>query len=285
MTHGGKEVKLMTYRWAPTNERKAVVFLLHGYGSCAPHMAVLAKFLAKHDFEVFSFDYRGQGDSEGERGIFLSTEQVYSDCWAMVFEACKKFKINQQHTPVFLFGRSFGGLLASNMANSLIGKSMFSGVVLLTPYYRLFTERLYEAYPYLVPLTKVKPHHRFECEYADIDPEWAAKYQPILEDTRIVNFFTATTARMWVEEQALARSSIAETPLPLCFITASADGVVRNDYIEEFSNAASNPLNELHQVEGADHTDICFDENYASHFIRATVAFLQKVISHRSSNN
>ena len=34
--HNGKAVKLMSYRWAPENERKGVIFMLHGYGSCAP---------------------------------------------------------------------------------------------------------------------------------------------------------------------------------------------------------------------------------------------------------
>lgn len=83
----------------------------------------------------------------------------------MIFETCKKFKINQQKTPIFLFARSLGGLIATNMANTTIGKSMFAGVVLLTPYYRLFTEKLYQAYKYLVPLTWVKPNHIFKCEY------------------------------------------------------------------------------------------------------------------------
>jgi len=190
----------MTYRWPPANERKGVVFMLHGYGSCAPHMAAIAKFLALNDYEVFAFDMLGHGDSEGERGIFYSSEQVYGDCWAFIFEACKKFKINQQRTPMFLFGRSFGGLLATNMANTVIGKSMISGVLLLTPYYRLYTERLYGAYTWLIPLTNLKPNHKFMCEFAEMDPAYLARYAHVFEDPRNVSFFTATTARLWVEE-------------------------------------------------------------------------------------
>ena len=276
--HNGKAVKLMSYRWAPENERKGVIFMLHGYGSCAPQMAVLAKFLAQGDYEVFALDYRGHGDSEGERGTFLSTEQVYNDCWALIFESCKKFKIDQQRTPIFLFGRSFGGLLATNMANTTIGKCMFSGVVLLTPYYRLFTEKLYEAYKWLIPLTNVRPNHKFMCEFSEMDPDWAARYKPILEDPRNVNHFTATTARMWIEQQELARTSISEAPQPICFIAATEDGVVRNDYIEDFAELSLNQQNEYHHVVGADHTDVVFDENYGSQVIRATTNFLDKLI-------
>ena len=118
----------------------------------------------------------------------------------MIFEAKKKFKINAQKTPIYLFGRSFGGLLATNMANTTIGQSLFSGVILLSPYYRLFTEKLYDVYKYLVPLTYVKPHHKFVSEFAEMDPEYYKQYAAIFEDPRNVSFFTATTARLWVEE-------------------------------------------------------------------------------------
>lgn len=161
----GNEIKLKSYRWPASGERKAVVFMMHGYGSCCPHMAVAAKYLAQAGYEVFGMDMRGMGDSEGVRGQLDNTEVIYSDYWLLIFEACKKFKVNQQRTPIFLFGRSFGGLIATNMANSTIGRAMFAGVCLLTPYYRLFTERLYESYKWLVPLCKVRPNHVFPCEY------------------------------------------------------------------------------------------------------------------------
>ena len=81
---------------------------------------------------------------------------------------------------MFLFGRSFGGMMATNMANTLIGKSMFKGVILLSPFYRLFTERLYEAYKYLVPLSWVRPNHIFVSEYEEMDQEYMKQYELIL---------------------------------------------------------------------------------------------------------
>jgi len=53
------------------------------------------------------------------------------------------------------------------MANTTIGKRMFAGVVLLTPYYRLFTERLYEAYKFVVPLSYVRPNHIIMSEFEE----------------------------------------------------------------------------------------------------------------------
>ena len=72
---GSKEIKLMNYRWAPTEgERKGVIFLIHGYGSCAPQNAILAKYMAQEGYEVHAIDMRGHGDSQGFRGDFLDAE-------------------------------------------------------------------------------------------------------------------------------------------------------------------------------------------------------------------
>ena len=43
----GKEIRLTSYRSPPANnERKGVVFFCHGYDSCQPHIATIAKYLA-----------------------------------------------------------------------------------------------------------------------------------------------------------------------------------------------------------------------------------------------
>ena len=65
--------------------------------------------------------------------------------------------------------------------------------------------------------------------------------------------------------------------MPICFIVAGKENCVRNDYIEEFSRHVSNDQGEYHVIEEADHTDICFHEDYASQLIRYTQAFLDKV--------
>ena len=226
---------------------------------------------------------RGHGDSEGERGVFEDNEKIYEDYWLLIFEACKKFRINQQRTPIYLFGRSFGGLIATNMANTTIGRKMFDGVVLLTPYYRLFTERLYDNYKFIVPLTMVKPMHKFPTEFAEMDEEYEEQYKEIFHDPREIGFFTAMTARIWVEEQKIARESIQQAPMPICFIVAEKENCVRNDYIEEFSRLATNDQGEYHMIGEADHTDICFHKHYCSQLIRYTQAFLDKIADQKQA--
>ena len=75
----GKTIHLKAYRWPPKNERKAVVFYIHGYGSFVNHNAVYGKYLAEDDFEVFGVDQRGFGESEGERAQIDCADDIYAD--------------------------------------------------------------------------------------------------------------------------------------------------------------------------------------------------------------
>ena len=77
---------------------------------------------------------------------------------------------------------------------------MFAGVCLLTPYYRLWTEKLYNVYNAVKCLSKVRPNYRFESEFDGYDAEYMAEWHEIFEDPRSIYFFTAKTATVWVEE-------------------------------------------------------------------------------------
>lgn len=281
----GRTIQLKSHRYpVPVDTPlKGVIFAIHGYGSWSEACIATYKYFAEAGFEVFAADMRGFGQSEGERGIIERTEDVYNDIWLLIFEVIKKFQINQQKTPLFLMGRSFGGLLATNMGNTTIGKAMFSGVILLTPYYRLFTERLYQSYKYLLPLTKVHPSYTFECEFVEPDPEYYAKYKANIDDPRWVLTFTAMTATLWVEEQEKARISVQESPVPMCFIAATKDTVVRNDYIKDFASLSNSPQSEHHEVVGSNHTDITLDPHYGSHMTRACLNFMHKLASAKNN--
>ena len=95
VTQFGKEIKLKAYRFPPKHHRKAVIFYIHGYGSYIQKNACLSKYLADYDFEIFAIDQRGFGDSEGERVLVESVEEVYNDQWLLVFEAIKRYNIDQ----------------------------------------------------------------------------------------------------------------------------------------------------------------------------------------------
>lgn len=177
-------------------------------------------------------DQRGFGESGGVRHRIEKTEDIYNDQWLLIFEAIKKYDIDLQKTPLYLFGRSFGGLIATNMAATFLGKQLFSGVCLLTPFYRLYKEKLYNYYPICKFLTYIGKSETFwKSEYKPHKPEHELQFADKINDKRHGSGFTAKTATLWKEEQELAEKSIAKIECPIMFIEAEEDGVVRGDYI------------------------------------------------------
>ncbi len=131
----GEPVTLMTYRY-PVPEgvkRIGVVFYIHGFGAYCEHMAYLFKLFADNGYDVFAMDQRGFGNSGGQRGLFESEKVVFSDLYLFVLRAIQQYKINLQRVPLYLYGKSLGGLLAFNM--SLRFPNLFRGVVCVAPFF------------------------------------------------------------------------------------------------------------------------------------------------------
>ena len=120
-------------------------------------MALIAKNFAMKDYEVFGMDMRGHGDSGGPRGTFESAEQLYADEWKLIETACSKYDIDHNETPLFLFGRSLGGLIASNMICTEPRCEMFAGAILLSPFYADRVRVLDTISPLCGPLSWIMP--------------------------------------------------------------------------------------------------------------------------------
>ena len=101
---------------------------------------------------------------------------------------------------MFLFGRSFGGLLATNMATGPVASAMFTGACVLTPYYRCWTEKLYENHNLITFLDKVWPTYVAPSEFKQKPAEWTAKWGETENDKTFVKKFTARGAKLWIEE-------------------------------------------------------------------------------------
>jgi alpha-beta hydrolase superfamily lysophospholipase len=224
--------------------------------------------------------------------LIEKAEDIYNDQWLLIFEAIKRFKIDQQKTPVFLFGRSFGGLIATNMSVGIISESIFTGVALLTPYYRLWTEKLYTLMPVFKLGSYIVPHLVIEPEFKPLTPEIEAKWGHIHHDPRNDHSFTPTTALIWAAEQERAQQSLKQTALPLLVIEAEHDAVVRNDYIQQYFAAAGREVgtqrsqksripNKYVRIHNADHTTVCYDKPAVQTLITEVVAYFNRLIDEK----
>ena len=87
---------------------KGTVFFLHGNSLNISYYLRSVYWLPEHGYNVFLFDYRGFGLSQGEAEL----PEIYND-----IEAAHKWlqaeHIQQQPKPVFVLGQSIGGALGS----------------------------------------------------------------------------------------------------------------------------------------------------------------------------
>lgn len=109
----------------PHREARATLVWFHGNAGNIGHRVENIKLL--HDkvgVNIFIFDYRGYGRSEGR----VSEEGTYLDGEAALELVLKKFGVERRRT--ILFGRSLGAAVATEMANRFDSQ----GLILESPF-------------------------------------------------------------------------------------------------------------------------------------------------------
>ena len=79
------------------------------------------------------------------------------------------------------------------MAVGPIADNLFTGVAALTPYYRLWTEKLYQNKRLISFLNAVHPHYSAKSEFKERDPEYMLKWGEYATDPTFIRKFTART--------------------------------------------------------------------------------------------
>jgi alpha-beta hydrolase superfamily lysophospholipase len=85
------------------------VVVVHGLKDYGDRYADFARTLAEHGYEVWAVDLRGHGDSTGRR-VWVEAFDEYVDDVELVM---KRARLALPGKPVFLFGHSMGGAVAT----------------------------------------------------------------------------------------------------------------------------------------------------------------------------
>jgi alpha-beta hydrolase superfamily lysophospholipase len=109
--------------WQPENEPRGVVSLVHGLGEHGGRYSHWAKLLNQANYAFLTYDLRGHGKSEGQRGHVSSFEEYLIDTDLLLKEA----EAMIPGVPRFLYGHSLGGLIVTDYA--LHRKPRLNGVV------------------------------------------------------------------------------------------------------------------------------------------------------------
>ena len=125
------QLSLHVKQWGDNNSYKGTICIIHGLGEHQGRYEHVAKFYNKNGFQVYSYDQRGHGMSEGKRGHSPGVAYSLNDL-ERVINTFPKDRL-------FLYGHSFGGNV---LVNFLLKKQpeYVNGAILSAPWLVLATE-------------------------------------------------------------------------------------------------------------------------------------------------
>jgi alpha-beta hydrolase superfamily lysophospholipase len=230
-THGPT---LHYYAVTPDGAPRAMVALLHGYADHGKRYEHVADVWAERGIATVAIDLRGHGKSEGKRGHCQAFDEYLADAG----ELSRLAQERGGGTPAFLFGHSFGGLVAATAA--IEHPAPWRGLILSAPYFGLAMD---------VPAVKVvagKVASRLVpalslptgLRGADMthDQERARAYD---EDPLV---FKNATSRWFTESSTAQERVVARAPaltMPLYLVMGGQDRVAKLSQARAFFDAAA----------------------------------------------
>jgi len=216
VTQGKAQIKLHSYFYpCQTDQRRGVLFYIHGHGTYAGRFAYFFKLFAEAGFDVFAVDQRGFGKSEGERGCMDSQEAIYKDNWGFIERVLKEYQIDTSSTQVHIMGHSCGGLIAYNMAAERPG--FFASALLIVPFFEAAIENFNKYQWALKLISPLMPRLTFADENK---PETIAKYDYYFNDPLEYRNSRSRSVRIMFLEQQKALSNAPSFATPLFVVTA-----------------------------------------------------------------
>lgn len=168
-------IKLHGWYLHTQQKPKAAILFFHGNAeNISTHIASV-QWLPQYGYDVYLFDYRGYGLSQGEPTV----ELVVTDAVTVIDAVVKRLGVKPEQ--LILFGQSLGGAIALNAAQQTRLKYQFAGVVVdstFSSFRGIAREKLGEfwlTWPLQWPLS-----YSFTNEYPPMEAAAALKGVPLL---------------------------------------------------------------------------------------------------------
>jgi alpha-beta hydrolase superfamily lysophospholipase len=113
----GGQGPIWLYRWEQPEPRYVAV-IVHGYGEHARRYGHVADALEQQGAVVYAADYRGHGQSEGERALIRDVDDLVGDTERVVAHARSEYP----DLPLVMIGHSLGGMVATRFAQTHHGE-------------------------------------------------------------------------------------------------------------------------------------------------------------------
>jgi alpha-beta hydrolase superfamily lysophospholipase len=230
---GAGGLKIFTRSWKPEGPARGVVVLSHGFNSHSGYYLWVAEQLLGSGLAVYALDYRGRGQSDGERYYV----DKFSDYQGDLDMTVKLARSREPGLPVFILGHSAGGVIACNYV--LDNQADIAGLICESFAYQVPAPDF--ALSVLKGLSHLAPHaHVLKLKKEDFsrDPKVV---KALLDDPLLADEVqpTKTVAEMVRADERLKRDFKLFT-VPLLIIHGTKDTVTRPEGSKEFyANAGS----------------------------------------------
>jgi hypothetical protein len=142
---------------------------------------------------------------------------------------------------LFLYGRSFGGLIAHYLAVSQIGSKMFRACALMTPFYRLPNPK---SYKFLTPckiLNWIHPFLTLPNTRSYPEPEYIEKWKHVIEFPQNPVVGRPRIICIWEVMQWEVKEKTKNSKMPFSVCVSSDDKTVSNIAIFEWMKGSTHP--------------------------------------------
>lgn len=198
----------------PAGPPKAIVGLLHGYADHGARYARVMDSWAEQGIATVALDMRGHGRATGTRGYCARFDEFLDDA----AELARLVGDRAHGAPSFLFGHSFGGLVAA--LSVIESPRSWRGLVLSSPYFDLAMKvppvKIYAGKIASRIIPKLAMPTGLKGSDVTRDPVRAKEYDedPLVFKTATARWFTETQK---AQTKALSRGNALSLPLYVLF--------------------------------------------------------------------
>lgn len=244
------QAELFYQLWS-VDQPKGTIIVTHGLAEHSECYHPFAKTLQADGWEIFGWDLRGHGRSEGKRGYVRDFSDYCKDLRAFVELIIKERQAKT--TPLYLFGHSMGGLIStlttmdwpSPPVQGLLLSSPAFGIAVQVPVLKDKVARL--AHKFLPTLTLYN-----ELNYNDLsrDEAMVKSYgQDVLRHDKI----SPAVYLGMVDGGKRVADSPSSITLPVLLQVAGVDRIVSAPIAQEIFPKLPNKRNQMHYYPDSRH--------------------------------
>ena len=251
------QILLHVHQWNDNKKPKGTLCIIHGLGEHQARYAHVAKFYVDNGFQVYSYDQRGHGKSEGKRG--------HSPGLAYNLDDLERVIKTIPHQHLFLYGHSFGGNV---LANFLLRKQpqYLRGAILTAPWMQLVNEPNIFEFALAKAMNKIFPsytqNNKLDSSELSNDDESCQDY---LEDPLNHNQISARLFSEFYISGKWAIENANKLPVQTLLIHGGNDAIISSKGTIEFTKNSEGLANYkiFENTKHEAHNDLIKEELFA----------------------